>query len=95
MWAEYWYNTTFQEAVKITPFKALYGQDPPTLVRYCGGSTSWGSVDQQLLQQDDQLRLLKLNLKRAQHHMKHYTDSKRVERSFELEELAWLKLTPY
>ena len=44
---------------------------------------------------DDQLRLLKLNLERAQQRMKHYVDSKRVERSFELGELAWLKLKPY
>ena len=95
LWAKYWYNTTFQSATKMIPFKALFGRDPPTLIRYCGGSTSWGSVDQQLLQRDNQLMLLKLNLKRAQQCMKRYTDSKRVERSFELGELAWLKLKPY
>ena len=95
LWAKYWYNTTFQAAAKMTPFKALYGRDPPTLIHYCGGSTSWGSVDQQLLQQDDQLRLLKLNLERAQQRIKCYIDSKRVERSFELGELAWIKLKPY
>ena len=53
------------------------------------------AVAQQLLQSDDQLRLLKLNLEKAQQRLKRYVDSKRVERSFELGELVWLKLKPY
>ncbi|KAJ4770480.1 polyprotein [Rhynchospora pubera] len=29
--AEYWYNTNFHSALNTTPFKALYGYDPPQL----------------------------------------------------------------
>ncbi|TYK21518.1 Ty3/gypsy retrotransposon protein [Cucumis melo var. makuwa] len=28
-WAEYWYNTTFQRALRMTPFQVVYGRKPP------------------------------------------------------------------
>jgi hypothetical protein len=29
--AEWWYNSSWHSAIKITPFEALYGYQPPVL----------------------------------------------------------------
>jgi hypothetical protein len=30
-WVEYLYNTAFQSALKDTPFRVVYGHDPPSI----------------------------------------------------------------
>ena len=39
-WAEYSYNTSFHSAILMSPFKAVYGRDPPVLMNYESGSTN-------------------------------------------------------
>ncbi|KAA0048104.1 reverse transcriptase [Cucumis melo var. makuwa] len=39
-WAEYWYNTTFQRALGMTPFQVVYGRKPPPLLSYGAQVTS-------------------------------------------------------
>ena len=41
------------------------------------------------------LEQIKENLHKAQHKMKHYVDMKRVERTFEVGDLVYLKIAPY
>ncbi|PKU84655.1 hypothetical protein MA16_Dca022232 [Dendrobium catenatum] len=64
-WAEYWYNTSFHKAAQVTPFKVLYGRDPPTLIQYKSHSTSVSLVEQQLSERDEILGELKKHLLRA------------------------------
>ena len=32
--AEWWYNTTYHTATRMTPFEAVYGQKPPSVLSY-------------------------------------------------------------
>lgn len=32
-WAKYWFNTTYNYSMRMTPFKALHGQDLPTFFK--------------------------------------------------------------
>ena len=54
-WAEYWYNTNNHALTKMTPFKALYGKDPLTLVR--GDTAPFHVEDDNQLIQDSNLML--------------------------------------
>ena len=63
-WAKYWYNTNYHKAIQMTPFQALYGRDPPTLIR--GGWESTVVEVQTLMEeQNHMLDELKFQLERA------------------------------
>ena len=94
-WAEWWYNTSHQSAIDMTPFQALYGYEPPTVKSYLPGSTAVATVDQDLRSRDELLTTLKKNLERAHARMKKYYDQKHTDRSFEVGDLVYLKLQPY
>ncbi|XP_038972753.1 uncharacterized protein LOC103696780 isoform X1 [Phoenix dactylifera] len=94
-WAEYWYNTTFHSTAGMTPFQALYGRAPPTIVRYMEGLTAVDEVDRTLANRDQLMKELKGNLEKAQGRMKQQADKNRREVTFVVGELVFLKLPPY
>jgi hypothetical protein len=51
-WAEYCYNTSYQTALQTTPFRVVFGCDPPTLMSYAPGLARVAAVDKQLQQRD-------------------------------------------
>ncbi|XP_047173484.1 uncharacterized protein LOC124841282 [Vigna umbellata] len=55
-WAEYWYNTSYQEVVGCTLFERLYGRSPPSLHRFVPGETLVEVVDQELQTRDEALK---------------------------------------
>ena len=78
----------------MTPFRALYGRDPPTLIR--GGRESTVIEVQTLMEErNHMLDELKFQLERAQNRMRTYADKKRREIEFEVGERVYLKLQPY
>ena len=53
----------------MTPFQALYGRLPPTILSYSKGSTSIQALKDMLIERDAMLCSLKENLQQAQHRM--------------------------
>ena len=94
-WAEYWYNTSFHSSTRCTPFRALYGRDPPRLIRYERGSATVSAVDHELEDRDAILDELRMHLLRAQQKMKFQADTKRRPEEFDIGDLVYLKLRPY
>ncbi|KAJ0890196.1 putative nucleotidyltransferase, Ribonuclease H [Helianthus annuus] len=93
--AEWWYNTTWHSAIRMSPFKALYGMDPPIHLPYIPNSTTIDTLDTWLNTRDSMIATLKQSLERARNRMKQFADLKRSERSFEVGDWVFLKLQPY
>jgi hypothetical protein len=91
-WAEYCYNTSFQSALKCSPFKVVYGREPPTLMSYVPGAAKVAAVDKKLQERDEFLGEVKDRLIQAQVAMKQYQDKTRWEVSFQTGDWVWLRL---
>jgi hypothetical protein len=78
--AEWWYNTNHHSATGFTPFEALYGYPPPTLLSYVPGTAANMAVDSQLRDRTATISLLKEHLHLAQNRMKIHADRHRTER---------------
>ncbi|PKU74578.1 hypothetical protein MA16_Dca003781 [Dendrobium catenatum] len=79
----------------MTPFKVLYGRDPPHLVHFGSSRTPVSSVEEYLEERDRVLEELKRHLLRAQQIMKKQADGHRKDIQFEAGEKVFLKLRPY
>ncbi|GAU45812.1 hypothetical protein TSUD_115000 [Trifolium subterraneum] len=94
-WAEYWYNTTHHTSIVMTPFKALYGRDPPTLLRYQPQLNDPVNLQEQLGERDITLQQLKSTLERAQLYMKNQADKKRRDVELQVGDWVLVWLQPY
>jgi hypothetical protein len=66
----------------MTPFEAVYSQNPPPVLSYMPGVLKVQAVDQTLTVHEAILHTLKENLVMAQNHMKQQADQGRSERHF-------------
>ncbi|XP_058734067.1 uncharacterized protein LOC131605768 [Vicia villosa] len=93
--AEYWYNTSFHSAIQMTPFKALYGRDPPNLMDYVQHSSSEVDLESALQQQQEVLAKLKQHLRKSRITMEKQANVKRKHVTFREGDWVLLKLQPY
>jgi hypothetical protein len=66
----------------MTPFEAVYGKNPPSVLSYFLVVSKVQAVDQTLTVQEDILRTLKYNLVMAQNRMKQQVDQGHFELHF-------------
>lgn len=92
-WAELCYNMSFHPAIQMTPFKAVYGRDPPPLLKYENGSTSNAELEEKLIERDAMISVLRGHIHKAQQMMKQRVDSHR--REVELAVGKWSLMNPH
>ena len=94
-WAEFSYNSSYHNGLKMTQFQALYGSLPPTIPAYSKGSTSIQALDDALTERDALLRFLKENLCQAQHRMTQKANAHRRELQLNIGDCMLVRLQPY
>lgn len=93
--AEFWYNTNYHTALKISPFQALYGYSPPMLSIDALRGAQHDPEMAWLKDKQGMLAQLKDNLQQAQNRMKQFVDKHRSDREFQVEDWVYLKPQPY
>jgi hypothetical protein len=93
-YAEFSYNNSYQESLKMAPFKMLYG-------RRCQILLFWNETGErkvfrpEILQEaEKQVHMVTENLRVAQSRQKSYADHRRRELSFEVGDFLYLKVLP-
>jgi hypothetical protein len=79
----------------MSPFRALYSYDPLSFVEIAFGDSRAPMVQDWIQQSQDILRELKDHLQSAQNQQKVQADKHRVDRTFEVGDLVYLRLQPY
>jgi hypothetical protein len=93
-YAEFSYNNSYQESLKMAPFEMLYGQRCRTPL-FWNETVEWKVFGPDILQEAErQVRMVTENLRVAQSRQKSYTDHRRRELSFEVGDFIYLKVSP-
>lgn len=93
--AEFWYNSSWHSALKMSPFEVLYGYAPKHFGIDILDSTPVPILGEWLQEKAVMQALVQQHLFRAQHRMKVSADKNRSDRSFQVGDQVYVKLQPY
>ncbi|MCI23458.1 hypothetical protein A2U01_0044638, partial [Trifolium medium] len=79
----------------MTPFRALYGRDPPHLMKGTTVPSSIAEFTRLTEERDTILKELQANLLKAQNQMQQQANKHRRDVSFVIGDFVYLKLQPY
>jgi hypothetical protein len=93
-YAEFSYNNSYQESLKMAPFEMLYGRRCRTLL-FWSETGEWKVFGPDILQEaEKQVCMVRENLWVAQSRQKSYADHRRRELSFEVGDFVYLMVSP-
>ncbi|MGJ2631357.1 hypothetical protein ACR8J5_22260, partial [Salmonella enterica subsp. enterica serovar Paratyphi A] len=91
---EFAYNSSHHRSLGMSPFKALYGQECLVPLRLADPTLQVPAAKSILEEMDQQLLVIRNNLKRASDRQKSYADLLRSARSFSKGEQVFLRVKP-
>ena len=78
--AEWWYNTNYHSATKMTPYEVLYGVLPPIHIPYFPRDSTVESVDAYLTTKENLIKRVRSHLQTAQHRMTTIANKRRSDK---------------
>jgi hypothetical protein len=91
--AEFSYNNSYQESIKMSPFKALYGWP-------CRTPLSWSESDEWVTfgpdivtEAEEKVKQIQANILATQSHQKSYTDKRRNPLEFKVDNHVYLRVS--
>ena len=93
-YAEFSYNNSYQASLKMSPFEALYGRKCRTPLHWSETGESQVFGLEILKDVEQQVQIIRENLRTAQSRQKSYTDTRRRELEFEVGDYVYLKVSP-
>jgi hypothetical protein len=92
--AEFPYNNSYQESIKMSPFEALYGRPCHTLLCW-SESGEWVIFGPDFLTEaEEKVRQIHANILTAQSRQKSYTNKRRRPLEFEVGDHVYLRVSP-
>ncbi|KAI4310626.1 hypothetical protein MLD38_035590 [Melastoma candidum] len=91
-WAAYVYNTAYQTSLRDTPFRVVYGRDPPTFRSYEPGETRVVAVAKTMAERDEFLADVRYRLDQAQTVQKLHYDKLHRPVSYQVGDWVLLRL---
>lgn len=91
-WAEFCYNSSYQQSIRMSPFELVYGRPPPSLRSYTPGEARLPAVDKALGDRDEFLAEVRDRLEQAQQHYKAVYDKGHRQLEFAPNQWVWLRL---
>ena len=91
---EFAYNASFHRSIGMSPFKALYGQDCLTPLKWTDPLLKVQASKEMLDEMQQQTDLIRQEIKTAQDRQKSYADLKRSQRIFEVGDMVFLRVKP-
>jgi hypothetical protein len=92
--AEFSYNNSYQESIKMAPFEALYGRRCRTPLNWSEPGERWFFRPDMVKDMEEKVQWIIYNLKEAQARQKSYVDQRRKPLYFQVEDYVYLKVSP-
>jgi hypothetical protein len=93
-YAEFSYNNSYQASLKMSPFQALYRRNCRTSLHWDQPGTRQVFGLDIVLEAEENIRMVRENLKIAQSRQRSYADTRRRDLSFKVGDYAYLKVSP-
>jgi hypothetical protein len=93
-YAEFSYNNSYQASLKMSPFEALYGRNCTTPLHWDQPGERQVFDPDIFLEAEENIRMVRENLKAAQSRQRSYADTIRRELNFEVGDYVYLKVSP-